>query len=191
MTDLELLLANLVSGDDELAEESVRQLVSERDVAAPRLMELRNSPDENTRWWAYCALGQMPDADVNWFLTGLDDHSPDVRECAAMALCHNPNKSAIPKLITALDDHDRMVATLSGRVLVEIGKDAVPDLICVLETGTPTARIEAARALSEIRDPRAIPVFMTALDSDSELVKFWAEQGLQNLGSEMVYFKPG
>jgi HEAT repeat protein len=191
MTDLELLLANLISADDELAEGSVRQLVSEREVATPRLLELRNSSDVDARWWAYCALGQMPDADANWFLPGLDDPSPDVRECAAMALCHNPDNSAIPKLITALDDHDRMVATLSVRGLVEIGKDAVPDLISVLETGTPTARIEAAHALSDIRDPRAIPVFMAALGSDSELVKFWAEQGLQNLGSEMVYFKPG
>ena len=191
MTELDLLLESLVSGDDELAEDSVRQLVTRREEATPRLLELRNSSHVDTRWWAYCALGQMPDADASWFLPGLDDPTSEVRECAAMALCHNPDSSAIPNLIAALEDQDRMVATLSGRVLVEIGNDAVPDLINILETGTPSARIEAARALSDIRDPRAIPVFMTALDSDSELVKFWAEQGLQNLGSEMVYFKPG
>ena len=191
MTELDLLLENLVSGDDELAEDSVRQLVTRREEATPRLLELRNSSHVDTRWWAYCALGQMPDADTSWFLPGLDDPTAEVRECAVMALCHNPDSSAIPNLIAALEDQDRMVATLSGRVLVEIGNDAVPDLINILETGTPSARIEAARALSDIRDPRTIPVFMTALDSDSELVKFWAEQGLQNLGSEMVYFKPG
>jgi HEAT repeat protein len=191
MSDISQLIANLSAGDDGLAEESVRQLVEEKNEAIPRLLELRNSQDIDSRWWAYCALGQMREAEVNWFLPGLHNTSADVRECAAIALCHNPNPSAIPELISALDDEDRMVAALACQALAAIGKEAVPELLVVMENGTPAARIDAARALATIQDPRSIPAFMAALDSNSELVGFWAEQGLENLGTNMTYFKPG
>ncbi len=82
-----------------------------------------------------------------------------------------------------------MVASLACHALSNIGKDAVPELILEMENGSPSARIDAARALAAIQDPRSIPVFMAALSNGSELVKFWAEQGLENMGAEMVYFK--
>ena len=191
MSDISQLIANFSAGDDGLAEESVRQLVEEKNQAIPQLLELRNSQDIDARWWAYCALGQMREAEVNWFFPGLHDLSPDVRECAAMALTHISDSSAIPELISALDDDDRMVAALAGHSLAAIGKEAVPALLIVMENGAPAARIDAARALATIQDPRSIPAFMAALDNGSELVGFWAEQGLEKLGSDMTYFKPG
>jgi HEAT repeat protein len=191
MAEISKLIKNLSSGNDDLAEESVRQLIVIQDEALPHLLSLRFSKVIDERWWAFCALGQFPGADVEWFFPGLHDISAEVRESAAMALSHNPNPSAIHELILALNDDDRMVASLAGHALSNIGNDAVPELILVMEHGSPAARIDAARALAAIRDPRSIPILMTALGNGSELVKFWAEQGLENMGAEMVYFKPG
>ena len=191
MSEISKLIKDLSSGNDDLAEESVRQLINIKDEALPYLLSLRNSKIIDERWWAYCALGQFPGAEVEWFFPGLHDGSAEVRESAAMALSHNPNPSAIDELILALSDDDRMVVSLAGHALSNIANDAVPELIFVMENGSPAARIEAARALSTIKDPRVIPVFMNALGNGSELVKFWADQGLETMGAEMVYFRPG
>jgi len=191
MSEISRLIKDLSSGNDDLAEESVRQLINIKDEALPYLLSLRSSKVIDDRWWAYCALGQFPGAEVEWFIPGLHDRSAEVRESAAMALGHHPDPSAIHELILALNDDDRMVASLAGHALSTIGNDAVPELIFVMENGSPAARIEAARALSTIKDPRVIPVFMNALSNGSELVKFWADQGLETMGAEMVYFRPG
>jgi HEAT repeat protein len=190
MSELPRLLADLTSGDDDLAERAVSQLIVLDKEAIPDLLIMRGKENEDVRWWAFCALAQMPGADATWFIPGLQDPSGAVRESAAMALCLHPHPSVAPRLIATLDDPDRMVATLATNALIGIGKDATPELLSVMENGTQAARIEAARALSEIRDPRAIPVFMKVLENDSVLVRYWAEQGLENLGVGMVYFKP-
>jgi HEAT repeat protein len=190
MVDLSNLLADLTSGDDRLAEKSVEGLIALGKEGVPDLLNLRDASDEDARWWAYCTLGQMPEADIDWFLPGLQDESSGVRESAAMALCLNPHPSAISRLITALSDSDRMVATLAGNALIEIGQAATPGLVNTLENSTPIVKIEAARVLSEIRDTRAIPAFMKGLGDSSEMVNFWSERGLENLGVGMVYFAP-
>jgi HEAT repeat protein len=190
MSDLTSLLADLKSGEDDLAEQAASQLIALHDEAIPDLLILSGDENEDVRWWAFCTLAQMPEAKATWFIPGLEDPAAGVRESAAMALCLHPHPSATRELIKALDDPDRMVATLAANALIGTGQEATTELIAVLESGTPAARIEAARALSEIRDPRAIPVFMKVLETDSGLVKFWTEQGLENLGLGMVYFKP-
>jgi HEAT repeat protein len=50
--------------------------------------------------------------------------------------------------------------------------------------------LEAARALAEIKDPRAIPGLMKALETDSALLQYWVGNGLDKLGLGMVYLKP-
>jgi HEAT repeat protein len=48
----------------------------------------------------------------------------------------------------------------------------------------------ALRSLSEIGDHRAIPAMMKALGEESALLQYWATEGLQRLGLDMVYMKP-
>ena len=188
MPDISQLIQHLTSGNEKLAEESVRQLIALKDYAVPSLLTLRDSPDPDERWWAYCALGQMSDVETEWFLKGLHDAAAEVRESAAMALSSHPDPKAVTELIRALDDDDRIVSALAGSALTRIGGEAVPSLLITMENGTAESKIQATRSLAEIRDARAIPAFMSALDNGTELVKFWAEQGLQNLGSGMIYF---
>jgi HEAT repeat protein len=93
-------------------------------------------------------------------------------------------------LIRALSDPDPMTAKLASNALVLLGEQATPELIEILKTGTHSARLEAVRALAEIRDQRAIPALMEALQTDSALLQYWAEQGLDKLGLGMIYIKP-
>ena len=190
MSDLEQLLEDLTSGQDDKAELAVPQLAALDKEAIPALLTLTQDQEEDSRWWAICALAQMKEAEASWFVPGLQDPSGNVRASAAMALCLHPHPDLINVLSAALDDPDRMVATLAGNALIRIGSEAAFELISRMESGSPSARIEAARALSEIRDPRSIPAFMRVLENGSVLVKYWAEQGLENLGVGMVYFKP-
>ena len=53
------------------------------------------------------------------------------------------------------------------------------------------ARVEAIKALAEIKDPRCIEAFFLAIQNgDSPLVEYWADQGLERLGVGMSFFKP-
>jgi HEAT repeat protein len=59
-----------------------------------------------------------------------------------------------------------------------------------MENGSPQARIEAARALGFIGDARAVPQLFKALDGDSAILEYWADQGLERMGVGMVFFNP-
>jgi HEAT repeat protein len=59
-----------------------------------------------------------------------------------------------------------------------------------VKTAPQTARIQALRALAEIRDHRAIPVMMQVMGEESALLQHWAKEGLERLGLNMVYIKP-
>jgi HEAT repeat protein len=91
-----------------------------------------------------------------------------------------------------------MVASLAVNALVKIGSPAVPALIDVVklrpepgEGNAPqSARIQALRALAEIRDHRAIPIMMKVMGEGSALLEHWAKEGLERLGLDMVYIKP-
>ena len=51
-------------------------------------------------------------------------------------------------------------------------------------------RIEAYRAIACIADQSAIPALMSAFEEDSLAINYWAEEGLNRLGLDMVYLKP-
>ena len=55
---------------------------------------------------------------------------------------------------------------------------------------SPQTRIEAARALAELRQPEAIAPLFAALEDHSTIVRHWAEIGLERLGQNYVFFAP-
>jgi len=188
---LQKLLSDLTSGDETLAENAVAALTAFGEDALPPLLELSRSPDTDTRWWAVRTLAQSPHCQTEWlipFLTG--DPAPEVRQCAALGLAGKADESAIQPLVQALSDADGMVGSLAATALVKIGSAAVPSLIEVVKNGVQSARILALRALAEIRDHRAIPVMMKVMEEDSSLLQYWAQEGLERLGLNMIYLKP-
>jgi HEAT repeat protein len=121
-----------------------------------------------------------------------------VRAATALAICNHPHESAVEALIKSLADEDSLTAGLAGNALVKIGGPSVPSLLQVMEArvepgrnDAPTGiRILALRALCDIRDQRAIPVMMKSLSDESAVLQYWAQEGLERLGLNMVYIKP-
>ncbi|MDI6769988.1 MAG: HEAT repeat domain-containing protein [Anaerolineales bacterium] len=192
MTDeLSALLAELTCGDDARAEAAVSDLAGRGDVILPALKALLNSAEVDARWWSIRTLAQMSAPPSDWLIAALADSTGEVRQCALLALCLHPDADAIPALIRLLADPEPVSAELASSALTAIGSQAVPALIESLENdGAHKARLEAVRALSAIRDPRAILSLMAALEEDSLAMQFWAEAGLERLGLGMVYLKP-
>ncbi len=198
MSELDDLLADLTSGDEDRAEAAVPKLVSLGEAAFPALRALLDSPDTDHRWWALSVLAQNEQVDVDWLLAALDDPAAEVRQCAALGLCAHPAPKSVPALIDALQDPDSMVSTLAANALAAVGEAAVPALLDLVEDASlaasesvaaQTARLNAMRALAAIADPRAIPAMMAALKEGSTVMQHWAETGLENLGLDMVYLK--
>jgi HEAT repeat protein len=192
MTELEYLCAELTSGEDARAEAAAIRLPELGSAAMKAVRCLLKAQDVDTRWWAIRTLvgfentGEIT-ADL---LAALDDESDEVRQAAAMAFCHHPDAQALAALIRTLSDPDPMTAMLAGNALILLGHPATPALLDVLNNGTPPARLEAVRALAEIKDPQAIPGLLKALESDSALTQYWAGLGLDHLGLGMLYLKP-
>jgi HEAT repeat protein len=184
------LLQDLTSGDEVRAEHAVTELAAVGEDSIPALLELANSPESDSRWWALRTLAQSPHLQTEWLIPFLKDSSPEVRQCAALGLATKPDESAIQPLVQALSDADAMVCKLAVQALIKIGTLTVPALIEAVRTAPQSARIHGMRALAEIRDQRAIPIMMQVMEEDSVLLQYWAKEGLERLGLDMVYMKP-
>lgn len=190
--ELQDLISQLISGNDEGAERAAKQLAAHGLAALELLRPLLTASEVDVRWWAVRALAEMDAPDVGPLLCqALQDPEVSVRQCAALALKRHPTIAAIPHLISLLEDSDRLLARLAAEALISLGEDAVPDLIAVMQNGPQVARLEAVRVLALIGDPRAAPALFDVLGEGSALLEHWALEGLERMGMGMVYFKPG
>lgn len=191
MSNLQGLLDDLTSGDEERAENAVSPLIALGEDAFPALLDLTRSSDIDSRWWALRTLAGSHHCRTEWLVPFLEnDPAPEVRQCAALGLAGKADESATQPLVHALSDADGMVGSLAANALVKIGSAAVPSLMEVMKNGVQSARILALRALAEIKDHRAIPIMMKVMQEDSSLLQHWAKEGLERLGLDMVYIKP-
>ena len=190
MTSLDNLLADLTGGDETLAEAASNSLAQAGESVLPRLRTLLEAANPDHRWWAVRTLAQFDAPPLEWLTSSLNDPAPEVREAAALALSSHSDEKSVPALIHALSDSDGMVGTLAASALVLIGSVAVPSLLEAYENAPLNARIHILRALAEIRDHRAIQLMMKAMDSDSAMLNYWAKEGIERLGLNMVYIKP-
>jgi HEAT repeat protein len=70
--------------------------------------------------------------------------------------------------------------------LVAVGRMAVPELVAACEHGDHHGRLEAGKALAEIADPTAIPIFLRCLEDDQQELRWVAAEGLSNIGGPAV-----
>lgn len=190
MYSIQKLLSDLLSGDEVRAEGAVAAFVDLGEAAIPVLLELTRSPDPDRRWWGLRVLAASPQTQPDVLIPFLNDPAPEVRQCAALGLASRPDEAAVEPLARALGDEDGMVASLASNALAKQGGAAVPALIEIVKAAPQSARIQALRALAEIRDHRAIPVMMKVMEEESALLQHWAKEGLDRLGLDMVYIKP-
>ena len=184
------LLAELVSGDDERAENAIPAIVGMGAAAIPALLDLTRSAASDSRWWAVRALAASPHTRTSDLIPFLSDSNSEVRAAAALALSHHPGEEALSALTQTLRDSDPLTAGLAANALVKLGGAAVPSLVEAAGTGPMNVRILALRALSEMRDHRSIPVMMKCIQEESAVLGYWAQLGLERLGLDMVYIKP-
>jgi len=190
MAEIQDLLAALTSGDDARAEDAIPAIVELGGDAIPALLDLTRADDVDSRWWAVRALAALPHTQTEDLIPLLSDSPQEVRAAAALALCNHPHENAIEALIKSLADEDSLTAGLAANALVEIGSPSVPGLLEVMAKAPTGIRILSLRALSEIRDHRAIPMMMKCLGEESAVLQYWAQEGLDRLGLNMVYVKP-
>ena len=198
VVEIQNLLAELTSGDDVRAENSIPALIELGMAVMPALLDLTHAEAADTRWWAVRALAASPHTRTEDLLPLLSDSAPEVRAATALALCNHPHESAVEALIKTLADEDSLTAGLAGNALVKIGSPSVPSLLKVMEArvepgrneASTGIRISALRALCDIRDHRAIPVMLKSLSDESAVLQYWAQEGLERLGLNMVYIKP-
>ena len=188
--NMQELLAELTSGDDVRAEKSIPAILELGMAAMPVLLELTHAEEVDSRWWAVRTLAASPHTRTENLIPLLSDSVPEVRAAAALALCNHPHENAVQALVKALSDEDTLTAGLAGNALVQIGSPSVPSLLKVMSEAPTGIRIYALRALCQIRDHRAIPVMMKSLSEESAVLQYWAQEGLERLGLDMVYGKP-
>jgi HEAT repeat protein len=184
------LLADLISGDDLRAEQVISKIADLGLAVMPALLELSRADSTDSRWWGVRALAASPHTRTEDLVPLLRDSAAEVRAAAALALCAHPNECAIAELLKALADDDDLTAGLAGNALVKIGAASVPGLLDQMNEAPARVRILALRSLAEIRDHRAIPVMMKMMNEESAILQYWAREGLERLGLDMVYIKP-
>lgn len=190
MLDLSTLLNELASGDDARAEKVVQALADLGAAAQPELLKLTRSASEDNRWWAVRVLAIAPHTRTEDLTPLLNDSAPQVRAAAVFALGERADPEAVSALVSALADEDSLTASLAGNALVKIGSPAALSLLRIKSEAPLRVRILALRALAEIKDYRAIALFMQALNEESAVLQYWAQLGLERLGLDMVYIKP-
>ena len=188
---LEDWIKQLSQGPEEAAEQAVAAIVPFGEEAIQALEPLTFSPQIDDRWWALRALAEIQHPDViHYLITGLEDPDLEIRQCAALGICHHPDPAAIPGLIAALNQEDQLLRRLGAEALIAIGNPAVPALIENYNQGEAFARPETIHALAMTSDPQAVPLLFEALDDESAIIQYWAEIGLQRRDIDMKFFKP-
>ena len=189
--NLDELLADLISGDDACAEAAMQALAALGSEALPALREIAASPAPGQRWWAISTLAQIEAVDVDWLIAALDDNAIEVQQSAVLGLTKHPHPKVASALLDLLPSPNSILRNLTMNALIALGKDAIPALLTFIDEHKEkdSARISAIRALASIADTRAIPALMAASEEDSALIQHWAEEGLENLGLDMVYMK--
>jgi HEAT repeat protein len=111
------------------------------------------------------------------------------RGWAAYALGRIGGPESIAPLQRALKDREETVRVLAAGALgVAAGADAMPDLLKILsdERETQFLRQKAAETLGELRDPRAIPILVAAIDDGESEIADSAAEALRRIGGQQV-----
>jgi HEAT repeat protein len=176
---------------DERREEAALALMTLGDSPLPPLRQMLRSEDADLRWWSARALAALGSpSSVSLLIETLPDPDPDVRACAAHGLGTLNASQAVLPLTRLLADESPYVGRIASNALIRIGPPAASALIEALDSASSAARAGAARALIPLESHDAIPVLFAALDDQSALVTYYAEEALSRMGVGLVLLKP-
>lgn len=132
-------------------------------------------------------LDQITTRDLIEFVNAEDE---ETRAAAIYALRTRSTADAVTALIAILSNPDSFLARTACDSLIYIGKTATPKLIEAFNDKNIQTRGLVARALAHIKDESSIPALFNALNDDSMMVQYWADEALERMGVGQIYFKP-
>ncbi len=138
------------------------------------------------RWKVAEALARIGTPSVDPLVAALSHPDDDVRWKAAIALGEIKDSRAIEPLVRLLSDTDRFVKGRAALALGMIGEPAVEPLLRALSEGDGNQRWGAVIALGKIQDPRAIEPLIRALADKYENVRAEAAAALAAIGEPAV-----
>lgn len=195
MPDWSRLLDELYAAEEAAAEGLAQQAARLLDPAAEIPAELAawlTSPSAEQRWWGvYILAGSRHPGAAPALAQALADADPTVRQAALLGLRACPHPPAAATLLALLASPDELSGRLAGEALAALGEAVIPPLAEVLQHGEGRAPLQAARALALMEHPAAIPALFHALEHPSQIVQYWANEGLERLGVGMAFFNPG
>jgi len=119
-------------------------------------------------------------------IQALHDPLASTRLQAVKALGRTGSPDAVPALLNILPAADELLSSRIFMALVNLGNVAVPVLLDFAHSNSSWMRWHSIRALGAIRDPRALPVLVHALQDSDHGVAWMAAKGLASLGRECV-----
>ncbi len=148
-----------------LVEDCAKALGKMGSAGVEALIPLLNDPNQGIRWSAYKALAQTGNPRAfDSMLAALKIYDPIVSPVAADFVASSKDPRALPALIAAMrDPHQGVNSEWIAMALAKSGSPAVEPLTEVLRGPDARARFYAARALEEIKDPRATDALLAAL----------------------------
>lgn len=187
--DLAELQRQLAAGDPELRNAAATALAAHGAKAVRFVKDALG--DRNARLGAIAAVGLLGKDGVPLLpaVTKLWRDEDLATSDAIHAACTRLGVLAVPHLKTLVPDH--ALGIEAARTLGEIGAaatDAVPALIAVLQKGAALSQPNAAKALGQIGDPRAIPTLtglaskISGIDSHADSVGQSAIASLERFG---------
>ncbi|MBN1642454.1 MAG: HEAT repeat domain-containing protein [Anaerolineae bacterium] len=157
------------------------------EVAVPPLIAALQDPDPSVRARAAQSLGQLRDQRATpALIASLADTSEGVRQAAAGALGQLGDALAFDPLVLVLQDPSPQVRQRAGEALLALAptEPLAQQLHSLIHSGAE-GRAQAATALGELQDPRAIPALGRALYDFVE-VRQRATQALVGFGPALA-----
>ncbi|HET8781385.1 MAG TPA: HEAT repeat domain-containing protein [Pyrinomonadaceae bacterium] len=159
-------------------EDVTERLERERELSA-RLAQ----GDETTRLNAAETLSDDQSYDAASLLGALSDESWQVRRAAVKGMSQRAAPEAIAALLNSVVENHQNPSLLNSalQVLTSSDVDTLSPLQDLLKGSDADLRMQAALALGEQRDPRAVPALIEALKDENTNVRYHAIEALGKL----------
>jgi HEAT repeat protein len=160
---LKSIIAQLDNKDREIRINAHKSLVNKGESAVRLPVEALSNPSDRVRWETGKILDEI---NLSW--------------------SNHADKTTISSLINDLGSQDGLVRVRARRALVTIGAKTVTALEEVLKSKDLGKRWEAAKALGQIKDPRATEALIRALEDEMFDVRWLAAEGLIAIGRPVL-----
>ncbi len=150
------------------------------------LIEALNDKNWEVRWAAATSLGNLGAREaVDALINLLRDDSWDVRRVAAISLGKIKDPKAVKPLVEALKS-DRLIRFEAARALIQIGEDAVPELIPLLQIDDIDVRMKAAEIFGLIGDEGAVEPLIQLLNDHDQGIRDATSKALAKIGGRAI-----